>query len=124
VARSAAEHYLSPLRAEGIDTLILGCTHYPLLKTMIRDVMGERVTIIDSAEETAKLVKRRLEVISMQCEGLDPEHQFFVSDIPAQFQEVGERFLGTKLDPVTRVELDALTADHIHEVTSCQIQKE
>ena len=87
---------------------------------MIGEVLGEAVTIIDSAEETARLVRRRLEAVQMRCSPeSEPEHQFFVSDIPAQFQEVGERFLGTKLKPLSRVDLDALTHEAAHEVNVC-----
>ena len=125
VARRTTEIYLNPLKSNGIDTLILGCTHYPLLKGLIGEILGDSVSIIDSAEETALLVKRRLDAVEMRCQpGSRPGHQFYVSDIPSQFQKVGERFLGTELNPVTRVDLDALTHGLNHEVTSDQIQKQ
>lgn len=112
VTRRVAQLYLEPLCGQGIDTLILGCTHYPLLKPVIQDVMGEGVVVIDSAEETAKLVAERLRVVGMlNDQGRIPEHAFFVSDIPHQFREVGERFLGRGLASVTRVDLDALDRD-------------
>ncbi|MBN2416153.1 glutamate racemase [bacterium] len=109
VTRMTAEIYLEPIKEEGVDTLILGCTHYPLLKKVIRQVMGESVVIIDSAEETAKQVARRLQLIQMEnAAGNPPSHAFYVSDIPHQFQEVGERFLGDRLGNVTRVDLDTV----------------
>ncbi len=112
VTTQIAHVYLDPLKKQGIDTLILGCTHYPLLKGVIRKVLGEGIAIIDSAEETAKLVKRRLSAVNMACDGkAPPQHAFFVSDIPAQFQEVGERFLGRPLGMVSQVDLDALELD-------------
>ena len=102
--------YLSPFKEAGIDTLILGCTHYPLFRSVIENFFGETVRIIDSAEETAKLVAKRLGIINMKTEpGSSVEHQFFVSDIPHQFQEVGERFLGTTLDTLSRVDLDSIS---------------
>ena len=102
--------YLSPFKEAGIDTLILGCTHYPLFRSVIENFFGETVRIIDSAEETAKLVAERLGIINMKTEpGSSVEHQFFVSDIPHQFQEVGERFLGTTLDTLSRVDLDSIS---------------
>ena len=108
VTHRVAKIYLKPLVEQGVDTLILGCTHYPLLKKVIREVLGKDVIIIDSAEETAKLVAERLRVLDMEneVEG-EPQHTFFVSDIPHQFQEVGERFLGMRLGSVTRVDLES-----------------
>lgn len=109
VTRMTAQIYLEPIIEEGVDTLILGCTHYPLLKKVIRQVMGESVVIIDSAEETAKQVARRLQLIKMENETDNPpSHAFYVSDIPHQFQEVGERFLGDRLGNVTRVDLETV----------------
>lgn len=101
--------YLEPMLKEKIDTLILGCTHYPLLKSVIRGVMGPDVTVIDSAEETAKLVEKRLSLIRMENDSEEKaEHRFFVSDIPDQFMEVGKRFLGGDLGEVTRVDLESM----------------
>jgi len=109
VTRRVAEIYLEPLKKQKIDTLILGCTHYPLLKPVIKDVLGKDVAIIDSAEETAELVKKRLKALGLENEGkTKPHHAFFVSDIPHQFQEIGERFLGMKLGKVSRVDLESM----------------
>ncbi|MFH1941579.1 MAG: glutamate racemase [bacterium] len=109
VTRRVAQIYLKPLLEKRIDTLILGCTHYPLLKGILHDIMGEDVFIIDSAEETAKLVADRLHALRLRKEdGLKPSHAFYVSDIPYQFQEVGERFLGMTLESVTRVDLETM----------------
>ncbi len=116
ITRNIARIYLDPLREAEIDTLILGCTHYPLLKKIIAEVMGNSVFIIDSAEETAKQVARRLNLINMERdEGSEPEHAFYVSDIPHQFQEVGHRFLGKQLGSVHRVELE--TTHHTRNLT-------
>jgi len=106
VAEDVARIYLEPVRRNNIDTLILGCTHYPLLKDVIRKVLGPDVTIIDSAEETAKLVAKRLRILKMEHNGIEKtKHRFFVSDIPLQFREIGERFLGRNLGNVTRVDI-------------------
>jgi glutamate racemase len=104
-----AERYLEPLKRNGIDTLVLGCTHYPLLKPVLQKVMGEGVTLIDSAEETAKSVKSRLER-NGTVSGRDdsPEPRFFVSDIPHHFQRVGALCLGRNLNDVTQVDLESM----------------
>ena len=114
VADQIASIYLEPLKEQGVDTLILGCTHYPLLKSIIGRVMGEDVVIIDSAEVTAKLVADRLRAIGVEnTTGLTPKHKFYVSDIPHQFQEVGERFLGISLGSVTQVDLEEMSLEAV-----------
>lgn len=99
-----AKEYLFPLTLDKIDTLVLGCTHYPLLKDIIGKVLHNNVALIDSGEATAKAVATMLEVEGLQnTSKLKPNLQFFVSDIPLKFTEVGERFLGQKLGKVHRV---------------------
>ncbi len=108
VTYQIAEIYLSPLREEKIDTLILGCTHYPLLKGVIKKVIGYDVSIIDSAEETAKIIRKRLMAFGMERKSEEAcDHKFFVSDIPHQFQEIGSRFLGMKLKNISRVDIES-----------------
>jgi glutamate racemase len=89
-----AEEYLAPLRDFDADTLILGCTHYPLLKTMIGNIMGEEVTLIDSGEAMALELETRLRTLG----GLAPErtgpNRFFVSDQAERFHDEARRFLG------------------------------
>ena len=93
-----AQDYLRPLKKDKIDTLILGCTHYPLLKKVIAQEMGKGVSLINSAEEAAKELKN-----SLRKKGLlrnltiTPKHGFFVSDQPGKFIQIGERFLGKKI---------------------------
>jgi glutamate racemase len=100
-----AKEYLFPLKLEKIDTLILGCTHYPLLKSAIRNAIGEDVTLIDSGEATAAVVERLLDDHGLRNHSRQrPRLQFFVSDVPAKFMEVGERFLGQKLGRVHKAE--------------------
>jgi glutamate racemase len=97
---AVAHEYLDPLLEEQIDTLILGCTHYPLLTGVISYVLGPRVTLVSSAEETAKdvyalLVREGLE----RPPGLPmPEHRFLTTGNPDEFREIGRRFLGPELD--------------------------
>lgn len=102
IAESIAERYLAPFREATVDTLVLGCTHYPLLKSVIGRVMGEGVTLVDSAEAVAAAVAG-LEGDN----GADaPHHSFYVTDAPAPFQSVAERFLGRTIEALhqTRIE--------------------
>lgn len=106
IADQVAARYLTPLHEEGIDTLVLGCTHYPLLKPPIRRVMGLDVTLIDSGEETALEVLRTLEEMNfLHGEPRAPQRRFCVTDAPARFEELGRRFLGETLTEVETVEL-------------------
>jgi glutamate racemase len=94
-----AHGYLDPLSTEGIDTLILGCTHYPLLTGVISYVMGEQVTLVSSAEETAKDVYRTLVRRGLERDPRlgAPVHQFLTTGDPEEFQQIGRRFLGPEL---------------------------
>lgn len=97
-AQLIAEEYLGPLRAAGIDALVLGCTHYPLLKPLLGRVMGPQVKLIDSAQETARVVAAALKEKSLEAaSGAPVTHRFVVSDDEARFRVVGSRFLGEKL---------------------------
>ncbi len=101
-----AKEYLFPLVTEKIDTLVLGCTHYPILKPTIKKQLPETVTLIDSAEATAEVVKTFLETNNLlNPSNIKPNLQFFVSDVPHKFTEIGERFLGKKLGRVHRIPL-------------------
>lgn len=102
-----AREYLAPLLTGGIDTLVLGCTHYPLLKPLLGRILGPDIALIDSAEETADslaslLPDRGLEGPSDRV----PTHHFAVTDEVARFREVGARFVGA---PLSSVDLVALT---------------
>ncbi|MBN1783176.1 glutamate racemase [bacterium] len=112
VTREIARIYLEPMIQAEVDTLILACTHYPLLKNVIAQVMGDSVQLIDSAEETARVVKQCLDTNMIASPGTNPAgHRFYVSDIPIQFQEVGERFLGRKLGSVQQVDIESIRID-------------
>ncbi len=94
---AAAHEYLDPLTAAGVDTLVLGCTHYPLLTAVISYVMGEEVTLVSSAEECAKDVYRVLaDTGLMRAEG-DPTYRFWTTGSPEQFETIGRRFLGPEM---------------------------
>jgi glutamate racemase len=105
VTRDIAEAYLAPLRDARVDTLVLGCTHYPLLKDTIAKVMGSGVTLVDSAESVAAEVKESLgdDRAQQQNEGA---RQFYVTDAPAPFVAVAERFLGRQVGPIWRARMD------------------
>ena len=96
---SVAHEYLDPVAAAGVDTLILGCTHYPLLTGAISYVMGDGVTLVSSAEETAKDAYRMLVAGDLlRAEGLpEPKHRFLTTGDPSQFQELSRRFLGPEV---------------------------
>jgi glutamate racemase len=98
------EAYLSSLKKSGIDTLILGCTHYPLLRNVIQKFVGRGVRLVDSGEETAKEVRSILKEKSLAREKGKAVHSFFVTDAPERFVKVGHRFLGEKVESAVRIE--------------------
>ncbi len=105
VPRLVARNYLEPILAEGIDTLILGCTHYPLLSGVLSEVVGEGVTLVDSGAETARvtaaLLSRRGMASGRRKRG---RCTVFVTDRPRGFESVGAAFLGESLDAITVVD--------------------
>jgi glutamate racemase len=96
--------YLGSLKQSGIDTLILGCTHYPLLKKAIRNFMGRGVKLVDSAEETAVEVEAALKRGVLTKSNGNAVHSFFVTDAPDRFIKIGRRFLGEKVESAVRIE--------------------
>ena len=108
-AYDIAEEYLKELREKKIDTLVLGCTHYPILSEVIQEVIGSDVKLVDSGISSAESVKAELDRIGLNTNKFSPGNQeYFVSDIPAKFKEVAELFLGREVSQVQKVELDAL----------------
>jgi glutamate racemase len=94
VAELVARRYLGGLREQGIDTLVLGCTHYPLLKKVIARVMGDGITLIDSATETAREVAAVLGKLNwLRPDSGAAVRRYFVTDSPARFERVGKLFL-------------------------------
>lgn len=107
VARLTAHTYLDGLREHGVDTLVLGCTHYPLLKKVIGETVGDGVKLVDSAEETARTVAETLRAKEMtRPSSEEGNHHYYVTDIPAGFIRVGNRFLGGRLGDVYQVNID------------------
>ncbi|MCJ7500927.1 glutamate racemase [bacterium] len=103
ITQEVAIRYLESLMEEGVDTLVLGCTHYPMLKEVISMVMGHEVTLIDSAEETAVKLKEYLDDNGFVDEAASGTDLFEVTDLPQRFQDVGQVFLGRKLENVQQV---------------------
>ncbi|MFZ5980441.1 MAG: glutamate racemase [Candidatus Zixiibacteriota bacterium] len=104
-----AQDYLQTMLDVGIDTLILGCTHYPLMKNVIQNVVGNDIALIDSGEETARFAYKLmveqglLDTDASQIPIPEGEHKFYVSDVPEKFTQVASRFLGYPVEKVTRV---------------------
>ncbi len=107
VARLASRTYLTGLREEKADTLVLGCTHYPLLKEIIAEVMGTGVRLVDSAEETASTVADILRSGGMLRPSSEKgNHHYFVTDVPAGFIRIGKRLMGGELGDVHQVSVE------------------
>ncbi len=106
VPRLAAERYLSELRNSGVDTAVLGCTHYPLLAKVIAQVLGGEVAIVDSAHATAEAVASLLETRGLlRPPGSPAHHRTLCTDVPDRFRAVAERFLGRPVDSVELIDL-------------------
>ena len=105
VPRLTAERYLEDLRRIGVDTAVLGCTHYPLLARTIAEALGPQVAIVDSAEATAEAGEPpRLAWPAARARGA-ARHRTICTDVPDRFRSVAERFLGRPVDPVELVDL-------------------
>lgn len=106
IAGLIAKEYLSEFRNLKIDTLILGCTHYPILKNTISKVLGKKIKLIDSGEETAREVKRLLDQFHLlNTQKKSGRHKFYVTDFQKKFKDISERFLGQPLHDVKKVKL-------------------
>ncbi|MGV8073846.1 MAG: glutamate racemase [Syntrophobacteraceae bacterium] len=101
VTRITAQEYFKPILCQGIDTLVLGCTHYPLLKPLLQKVVGKGIRLVDSALAMAEQTASMLNEINLwnPQRGV-PEYCFYVTDVPLRFQSIGERFLGRALSNV------------------------
>ena len=100
--RAVAREYLAPFMHDEVDTLVLGCTHYPLLKSLIADIVGPDVRLIDSAEETAVDTRRMLAEHALGAASGEGQYRFIASDDQEQFLALGQRFFG---DTIERVEI-------------------
>lgn len=110
--------YLKNIDFNTIGSLVLGCTHYPLLAPLIQKIVGNDVKLIDSGFETAWLVKEKLQKLKM----LNPEtkHEpdiFYVSDIPQKFQEIGSRFLGASLQKITQIDFEKFLFENAEQIS-------
>ncbi len=106
ITELAAERYLAPLKESDIDVLVLGCTHYPLLKRTIKKTMGDGITLVDSAEETAREIERVLEergLLNPQ-KGQSSKH-YYLTDVSDTFVSVAGRFLGEKIEKIEMVDI-------------------
>jgi glutamate racemase len=107
ILRQLSVEYLAPLKKYGVDVLVLGCTHYPAIKNIIQDIIGEEVTIVDSSVETAKEVKRVIEQNGLKrISTAKPEYQFFVSDDPGSFKKIGSLLLEREIKYVKKVRVE------------------
>jgi len=110
VTRLIAKEYLTELKEKKIDSLILGCTHYPILIDTIQKVIGKNVKLIDSGTPAAILVENYLNGRQLRNQSVHQGNsEFYVSDVPAKFREIAERFLGKKIVHLHKVELEELT---------------
>lgn len=107
VARIIAEEYLADIKKQEVDTLILGCTHYPLLREEIQSIMGDNVTLIDSGAEAAIAAQRQLGELGLLCDRTQGEAQYYVSDTVDGFAELGSVFLNKRIEgSVHRVDIE------------------
>ena len=104
-----AQEYLTELHDYKIDTLVLGCTHYPILANTIQKVIGSSVTLIDSGIASAEVVKKVLADSSLENNSSKPGYQdFYVSDIPTTFKKVAELFLGKPVNDVKKADIELM----------------
>lgn len=107
--RLIAEEYLKELKELNIDTLVLGCTHYPILAKVIQEVMGDGVKLIDSGIAAASIVKNELERIGFCTNSFSTAIQdFYVSDIPQKFKEIADIFMGKPLEFIKKIDTEVL----------------
>lgn len=113
VTRAVLREYLAPLVRRGIDTLVLGCTHYPLLKPAIRQAVRKKVMLVDSAQSCAEDVRLGLQHLDLLRGGHSPGWiRPFVTDEPDQFESMASRFLRCRADRPVRVELEGYSLPH------------
>jgi len=108
VPRWVAQSYLEPLSRAGVDTLVLGCTHYPLLRGVIGQVMGDAVQLVDSAEETARAVEELLESRGMSNDSAQfaGKHRFFTTDVSDTLLNLAEKFFAAEIKQLEIIDLE------------------
>ncbi len=110
-SRLIAREYLDPLREMDVDVLILGCTHYPLLRPLLQDIMGDQMILVDSAEQTACDVGAALDAKGLRnTSGATATCRFIASDSPLRFRDVGRSFVGDLIGSVEHVDVEAWDA--------------
>ncbi len=108
IAKETARRYLKPMIDAGVDTLILGCTHYPVLRDVIGDIMGSGVTLINMGEATAHYVKDYLAQHGMLCDNQDSENEFYVSDKSESFSAMAQVLLGNDEIEASQVDIEKI----------------
>jgi glutamate racemase len=104
-----AEEYLNELKDLEIDTVLLGCTHYPILSDIIGEVLGVDITLIDSGTASSLVVEKYLTEKKLLNDSGEPgKHEYYVSDVPSRFKDVAERFLGRDINKIDKVDLEDL----------------
>ncbi|AGC69490.1 glutamate racemase MurI [Thermoclostridium stercorarium subsp. stercorarium DSM 8532] len=106
IARMVAEEYLKELKQAQIDTLVLGCTHYPLLADTIRKVMGDDVVLVSSAEELAVALKETLRKENLESRNETATYRYYTSDSVEKFKKLGKMILGQEIANIERVDLE------------------
>lgn len=107
VTGEIAREYLLPLKKTGCDTVILGCTHYPLIKTVINKALGKKIKLVDSATEVTKKVADILGENDLLKKGAGGgKKYFYVSDAPEKFKKLGRIFLGTAIKKVSKIDIE------------------
>ena len=108
ITKLVIAQYLTEIRDAGVDTLILGCTHYPLLKTMIGEFMGQSVTLVDPAKTAAHHLEQMLSERGLKAaQEHEGQAHFYVSDVPDSFVQTADLFLGEyKGGPVDQIAID------------------
>jgi len=107
ISEQIANRYLESLNKSGIDTLILGCTHYPLLKDLIQKVVGEDIKLVDSAEETAQEIKRTLlEINLLNKNKSNSKKEFYLTDTSDTFVSIAGNFLGEKINKLQLIDIN------------------
>lgn len=107
VTKTIAKEYLTPLLKKDIDTLILGCTHYPILTHAIQEIVGERITLVNPAQEAAYKIEETLKVQNKLATGKNtPKYQFYVSDHTSQFEQMAKEFLKTPMSNVQKIDIE------------------
>lgn len=107
IAYMVAERYLQDIKRNGVDTLVMGCTHYPLLKKVLQKIMGDDVNLVNPAYQTAYTTKSLLEKNDMLAqEGIKPERRYYVSDNIEKFEHVGTDFLNRKVECAQKINIE------------------